>query len=79
MKMQKAKTYFVYKNWQVPGHKARIHLGDCSWCKSGKGIHPEASEEHGRWDGPFDTLKDAIVAAKISGGVMSLCKRCDPR
>ncbi len=77
--MQEGKTFFVYENWQAEGHKVRVHRGSCPSCNYGKGIHPQASEEHGRWHGPFDTLNDALASAKSSGGVMSLCKRCSPQ
>ncbi len=79
MKMQESQTYFVYENWQAEGHKARIHRDNCPSCNYGKGIHPGSSEEHGRWHGPFGSLKEAVAAAQKSGGVMSLCKRCDPQ
>ena len=77
--MQESETFFVYENWQAEGYKARVHRGRCPSCNYGKGIHPEASEEHGRWHGPFDTLNDALVLANRSGRVVSLCKRCTPQ
>ena len=77
--MQESETFFVYENWQAEGHKARVHRGSCPSCNYGKGIHPEASEEHGRWHGPFDALNDAVVLANRSGGVVSFCKRCSPQ
>lgn len=79
MGMRDGESYFVYENWRAEGHKARIHRGSCPSCDYGKGIHPESGEEHGRWHGPFGSMKDAVVAAQSSGGTVSLCQRCDPQ
>jgi len=70
-------TYHVYENWTV--HKARVHFSDCSFCNHGKGIHPDAGPNNGRWHGPFATLDEALHAAQITGEPVSKCKFCRPQ
>ena len=71
-------TYYVYENWQAEGHKARVHFSDCSFCNEGRGIHPGASEENGRWHGPFPALSEALQFARSTRGRVSQCKKCHP-
>jgi len=71
--------YYVYENWQAEGHKAKIHFANCSFCKNGKGIHPNAGEDNGQWHGPFDTFQVAVNAANSTGGRISKCKFCNPK
>ena len=70
--------YYVYENWQAEGHKGRVHFSTCSFCNEGRGIHPGASEEHGRWHGPFSTLNEAKGFAHSKTRRVSLCKKCNP-
>jgi len=70
-------TYHVYENWTV--HKAKVHFSDCSFCNNGKGIHPDAGTNNGRWLGPFPTLDEALHAAQATGEPVSKCKFCGPQ
>jgi len=70
--------YFYYENWQANGHKATIHFGDCSFCNHGKGIHLNSTEEHGKWDGPFQSFAKAYAAANSTGAEVKNCKKCNP-
>lgn len=70
--------YYIYENWQAEGHKARIHNAECSFCNNGKGFHPDASDENGRWHGAFDSLEAALEAATNTGANVSKCKKCKP-
>jgi F-type H+-transporting ATPase subunit beta len=70
--------YYVYENWQAEGHKARVHSAACRWCNSGRGIHPDSSDENGRWHGPFPSVPRAVSAAAETGGRVSKCKKCKP-
>lgn len=69
-------TYHIYENWTV--HKAKVHFSDCSFCNNGKGIHPNAGPNNGRWLGPFATLDEALQAAQATGEPVSKCKFCRP-
>ena len=48
-------TYYVYENWTVvKGGKARVHRGNCSHCRFGKGQDkPKNPEKNGIWHGSF--------------------------
>jgi len=70
-------TYHVYENWTV--HKARVHFSDCRFCNDGKGIHPNAGPDNGRWHGPFPTLDEALQLARLTGRPASKCKWCRPQ
>jgi len=70
-------TYHVYQNWTK--HKARVHFSHCSYCNNGKGIHPNAGPDNGRWHGPFATLCEALQVAQMTGEPVSACKRCQPQ
>lgn len=62
--------YYVYENWI---HKrARVHLGDCSYCNHGRGHQGTKSREHGEWHGPFDERSVAF-------GFMHKLRREDSR
>ena len=71
-------SYYMYENWTAEGHKARLHVGDCSFCKNGMGIHPDAGERNGKWHGPFTEYDQAMQAAQATGGNVSNCQRCLP-
>ncbi len=75
-KVQQGEDYWVYENWRADGHKARVHLGDCPFCNHGRGIHPLASDDNGRWHGPFATLGQARQAASGLGRNVSECRKC---
>lgn len=70
--------FYIYENWIAEGHKARIHLAECSFCKDGKGIHPNASIRNGKWHGPYSSFKEACDEAVKTGGNISNCKFCNP-
>lgn len=69
-------TYHVYENWQAHGHSARIHVSACAYCQHGQGFHPGASDAHGKWHGPFDTLRHAQQAADRMNARVNCCKHC---
>jgi hypothetical protein len=69
-------SYFIYENWVKPGHKARLHDANCSFCQNGAGIHPDAGPDHGTWHGPFGSLADAVERATATGGSVSACRHC---
>ena len=72
--------YYVYHNWTVErGGKARVHLGDCSFCNNGQGIHNTGPTRNGEWLGPFGTKQDALVQAQNIGAARKdCCKKCNP-
>jgi F-type H+/Na+-transporting ATPase subunit beta len=72
-------SFFVYENWVADGHKARIHLGECGFCKDGNGVHPGSSERNGKWHGPFSSYRQAFDEAVRTGGHVSQCKFCNPQ
>jgi hypothetical protein len=72
------REYYVYENWQAEEHKAVIHFADCSFCKNGQGIHPEAGSENGQWHGPFKTYQEASAGAQNTGGRPRDCQHCRP-
>jgi len=75
-------SFYVYENWQAEGHKAIVHRAQCSYCNNGRGIHPGASDRHGRWHGPFDSVQEALAAARRTGADdVRSCRRkekCNP-
>jgi hypothetical protein len=71
-------SYYFYENWVAEGHKARIHFGSCSFCNQGTGIHPGAGTKNGGWSDSYSSIKDAMAAAKKTGGKVSKCKFCRP-
>ena len=60
-------SFYVYENWRVSPKKAIVHLGACSFCNSGRGLHRRASGQNGRWHGPYSSLYDADQAAAATG------------
>lgn len=57
--------YWVYENWVHS--KAMIHLGSCSFCNHGNGLHSDADSEYGWWLGPFDDFETALNKANGTG------------
>jgi len=70
-------TFWVYENWTAED-KAKIHRAECSDCNNGSGKHPGASDDHGRWHGPFPTFSEANDTASRTGRPVSNCKHCTP-
>ncbi len=72
--------YYVYHNWTVErGGKARTHLGSCSFCNNGQGIHNTGPTKNGEWLGPFKTKQDALTQARSTGAArVDCCKKCNP-
>lgn len=72
--------YYVYHNWRVErGGKARTHLGGCSFCNNGLGIHNTGPTRNGEWLGPFKTKQDALTRARNTGAArVDCCKKCSP-
>jgi F-type H+/Na+-transporting ATPase subunit beta len=72
-------NYYFYENWVAEGHKARIHIAECSFCKVGKGIHPNASVRNGKWHGPYSSYQAVFAAVIETGRHISQCKFCNPK
>ena len=69
--------YWVYENWVHD--KAIVHKASCSYCNEGRGMHPDSSEDHGKWRGPFRTREDALADPKSTGRTDARgCKACGP-
>lgn len=68
--------YYVYENWRVRPHKARIHLANCRHCNHGAGITTGTHPDNGKWHGPYTTLRNARIAAQKTGGRVSRCMIC---
>jgi hypothetical protein len=58
-------AYWVYENWVH--NKCVVHKAACSFCNNGNGLHGKASQDHGRWRGPFQNRKAATSDAKRTG------------
>jgi len=69
--------YFIYFNWTAePGKKAIIHKGECAFCNNGHGIHPDKSDKHGRWLGPYRSREEAYEKAQSLGAArVEFCKK----
>jgi len=70
-------SFYVYENWRAE-QKAVIHSGSCSSCNYGKGVHPGASNDNGRWYGPFYSFQDAYQCASETNRPIRSCKKCAP-
>jgi hypothetical protein len=70
--------YWAYENWQVHGHRATVHLGDCGSCNHGAGIHGGGTTQNGKWHGPFNSASDARAAVRRGGVEVRDCRRCVP-
>ena len=77
--MTDAAEFYVYENWRAHRHRATVHLADCGHCNHGRGKHPNASEDNGRWLGPFGTLHQALNSAQDTGGTVRRCQHCLPQ
>lgn len=54
--------YYVYENWTRD--KAIVHRGDCTFCKSGQGVHGTGPTRNSRWHGPYVSAADPLTKAK---------------
>jgi len=71
-------SYYIYENWRAHGHRVRLHRSDCSFCNSGKGIHPDAAHGNGKWLGPFESADEALSVGRSTGATTSTCHFCIP-
>jgi hypothetical protein len=70
-------TYWVYEN--IPLRRTRVHLGSCSFCRDGRGIHGGGKRPSGAWYGPFDTVQEAErLAASRKRLDNQKCPECLP-
>jgi len=70
-------TYWVYEN--IPLRRTRVHLGSCSFCRDGYGIHGGGKRPTGAWFGPFLTLREAQeLAASRKRLDNQRCQECLP-
>ncbi len=70
-------TFYIYENWTRD--RGRIHLGSCSYCNHGKGMHDEDSGANGRWHGPYDDREQTFrIAAALKRADMRPCGTCNP-
>lgn len=70
--------FYIYENWRAHGHTMRIHVGSCSFCRDGTGIHRETRGGNGKWHGPFDSYQNARSIADRSQAQVSDCRFCSP-
>ncbi len=51
--------FYVFHATSV--HHARVHKGDCPYCRNGQGMESQDQNGSGAtgWDGPFATLQEA--------------------
>lgn len=70
--------WWVFEDWMV--NRARVHRGNCSFCKHGQGIHSDKEEGvNMRWWGPYQTRDDAWALAKGLGRKdTNFCAHCCP-
>ncbi len=70
-------AYWIYENTL---HKtARIHSGECSFCRDGRGVHSVANSRVGSWLGPIPTLAEAmIIATSLKHMDTRNCRLCLP-
>lgn len=85
-------TYYIYKHGQGMWYTAKVHHGDCSYCKQGRGVQSGTSNSYysswysntngwqGEWIGPYDTVQEAIDDARDMGDVIEIkpCLHCYP-
>ncbi len=70
------KTWWVYEN--LPRRRGRVHVGDCSFCNDGQGLH-NSSAPTGHWYGPFSTTDAAIEQAlETRASDLAGCGVCQP-
>ena len=70
-------SWWIYENWTH--ERARLHTGDCSFCRDGQGTQASRSNRNGRWLGPF-TERAAAVARleRLRRADTALCGTCRP-
>ncbi len=58
--------------------KAKVHAASCSYCNHGHGMHgvSDAERQVDTWEGPFDSLEEALAFAKTTGKTVSTCGSC---
>lgn len=67
--------YYVYHNWTIG--KAIIHLGSCSYCRNGYGIHGVVKSRNSEWYGPFSEFPAAEFRAnQTQEKRIDKCKFC---
>ena len=68
--------WWVYENFPVS--RARVHKGECVFCKYGKGIHPNKEEGvNMKWWGPYPTKDWAwTVAQNLDRKDTDFCAFC---
>lgn len=71
-------TYWVYENWTVRPKKAKVHIGQCSFCNEGRGTDRGARHRNGDWHGPLNSLRDALELATALPGIATRCLKCCP-
>jgi len=55
--------WWVYEDYPV--NRARVHRGECPFCKQGKGIHRNKEEGvYMKWHGAFPTRDEAWTFAQ---------------
>jgi F-type H+/Na+-transporting ATPase subunit beta len=67
--------YWVYENWTRK--RARLHLAECRFCKDGRGVQRQLSDDNGRWLGPFSERSAALEALeRTERPDRRTCKHC---
>jgi hypothetical protein len=70
-------NFYIYENI-IKNHYMKIHLGNCSFCNNGEGIHRPEVRKGDAWHGPYESYGDALDAAKGSCGNIEDCEYCKP-
>jgi hypothetical protein len=69
--------FYVYHS--TPMRRARVHFGDCAYCRNGQGMENQDKNGSGAtgWDGPFATLEKANAKmASLKFENVGRCKYC---
>lgn len=67
-------AFWVYVN--DPINKAILHLGTCSYCNHGQGIHPDKSGDNSVWHGPMDEASARTTARASGKKDIRWCSHC---
>ena len=41
--------YYAYENWRANGHLVKIHVSECSFCNTGRGLAGGTRPDNGQW------------------------------
>ena len=68
-------TFWVYIDRDTS--RARVHRGDCPFCRGGRGVRGSRLGSGSRWQGPFRTAELALARAiETDSKDVDLCFHC---